>query len=256
MRKNRIYILVLCLLAAVIALSGWKVASILLGYQQGERTYTQLKAISQGTPGASKVSPLPGQEDPGQADSTGRDFEALQAVNRDIVAWLSIPGTGVDYPVVQGEDNSYYLNHLATGEPNESGSIFLDYQAAPDFSDPYSLIYGHHMYSGAMFHPLMGYKDPEYYLRHPQGLLETPGDIWSVAFFSGFVAAVDSPVWQAPTGEEAFAAWLADIKAQSCFPSEVTPDNGDRIVALATCTYEFDNARFVLLGRLEPAADR
>lgn len=250
MRKNRIYILALCLLAAVIALSGWKVAAILLGYRQGESAYSQLKTISQGAQTSRGAYPSPGQDDPGQPDTAGRDFEALQAVNGDIVAWLTLPGTGIDYPVVQGEDNSYYLTHLATGEPNESGSIFLDCRAAPDFSDPYSLIYGHHMYSGAMFHPLMGYKDPEFYRQHPLGRLETPGGAWTVAFFSGFVAAVDSPVWQAPTGEEAFAAWLADVKAQSCFPSQVTPDAQDRIVALATCSYEFDNARFVLLGKL------
>lgn len=73
------------------------------------------------------------------------DFEGLQAVNPDVIAWIDIPGLSISYPVVQGTDNAYYLHHLFTGEYNSSGSIFADWHNQPDFADPNTIVYGHNM---------------------------------------------------------------------------------------------------------------
>ena len=78
------------------------------------------------------------------------DFAPLQAINPDIVAWLRIPGV-LEYPVVRGEDNSYYLNHTVQKTYNIAGSIFLDYRNERDFSDSKNIIYGHNMKDGSMF---------------------------------------------------------------------------------------------------------
>ena len=90
-------------------------------------------------------------EDTEEAEETTVDFDALKEINPDIVAWIRIPEV-LDYPVVQGEDNSYYLFHTFRGENNIAGSIFLDYRNSSDFTDGRSIIYGHNMYySGVMF---------------------------------------------------------------------------------------------------------
>ena len=93
------------------------------------------------------------------------DFASLQAINPDIVAWLRIPGV-LEYPVVRGKDNSYYLNHTVQKTYNIAGSIFLDYRNERDFSDSKNIIYGHNMKDGSMFHVLRNYQDIDFFQEH------------------------------------------------------------------------------------------
>lgn len=81
----------------------------------------------------------------------GAPFAELRAVNADVRAWVTLDGTGVDYPVVQGKDNLTYVNTDVYGNFSLAGTIFLDTRCAPDFAGEYSLLYGHHMVSGQMF---------------------------------------------------------------------------------------------------------
>ena len=94
------------------------------------------------------------------------DFDSLRSVNPEIVAWLTIDGTNIDYPVAQHSDNNYYLHHLFTGEWNSSGCLFMDCNNQTDISDRHTIIYGHHMDNGTMFQNLMGYKDQSFYDGH------------------------------------------------------------------------------------------
>lgn len=79
------------------------------------------------------------------------DFEKLRQINPDIVAWIRIEAAGVDYPVVQGDDNEFYLHHTFSGEKSIAGSIFMDYRNTSDFFDEKVIIYGHNMKDGSMF---------------------------------------------------------------------------------------------------------
>ena len=83
------------------------------------------------------------------------DFESLLAQGPDVKAWLELPGTVIQYPVAQGEDNSYYLKHLYDGTANKVGCLFIDYENAEDFSDNNTIIYGHNMRDGSMFSTLV-----------------------------------------------------------------------------------------------------
>ena len=93
--------------------------------------------------------------------------EKLRKENSDIVGWLEIDGTNVNYPVLQGEDNSYYMTHNYNKEENTYGSIFLDKDY--DWNKPSSnlLIYGHNLQNGSMFHDILNYKEEDYYKKHP-----------------------------------------------------------------------------------------
>ena len=101
------------------------------------------------------------------------DFDALRAVNPDIVGWLSIPGTGINYPIVQGKDNEYYTDHLFNGAENEAGCLFLDADCESDFSSVNSVIYGNSE-NGGMFTDLLRFTDSEFLNAHRRVWLVTP----------------------------------------------------------------------------------
>ena len=112
-------------------------------------------------------------EDTEEGEGTTIDFDALKEINPDIVAWIRIPEV-LDYPVVQGEDNSYYLSHTFRGENNIAGSIFLDYRNSSDFTDGRSIIYGHNMKDGSMFHILRIFQEVDFYQKNKEILLYLP----------------------------------------------------------------------------------
>ena len=179
------------------------------------------------------------------------DFDALRSINPDCVGWIYIPDTGISYPVVQGSDNSHYLKHLFDGKWNSGGSIFMDCRVNASLSGRHSIIYGHHMKNGTMFSGLTKYKKQDYYEEHPAGLLITPECTYRIEFFAGYVAGVDEAAWKIGfQSDEEYEMWLKEAKEKSWIKSPLSPAVTDRVLTLSTCSYEFDNARFVLLGVL------
>lgn len=181
------------------------------------------------------------------------DFEQLQQVNSDVTAWITAEGSVVDYPVVQGKDNEYYLNHLFTRAPNKLGSLFVDYRTPGDFTARNTIIYGHNMKDGSMFSSLTKYKDQEYFEAHPHMKLYTPDGAYTIEFFAGIVADGDYEFIRYQfTDNEDFMAYTTELREASTFQAEVDIEANDRIVALCTCSYEFNNARYALFGKLVP----
>ncbi len=178
------------------------------------------------------------------------DFQALQKINPDIIAWLSLPGTAISYPVIQGKDNEEYLRTLVTGEPNDAGSIFLESKNSRDFSDTHSIIYGHNMQDGSMFAGLLQYKQQQFYNSHPVALLLTPEKNYEIEIFAGRTAEVTEDAWKLDLTEENFDEWLTNATVSSCFTGRSLPCADDRIVTLSTCSNAAGDARFVLHGIL------
>ncbi len=182
------------------------------------------------------------------------DFDALLRENPDTVGWLYSPDTPINYPVVQGLDNERYLHRLFDGSTGRSGTIFLESQNQRDFSDPNSILYGHHMRDGSMFKSLKGYQEQSYYEAHPRLLLVTPEGRFRVELFAGSVERSGSDAWQLDFEDpEAVVRWAQEQRERSAFESAVVPKAGQRILTLSTCSYEFQNARFVVHGVLCPA---
>ena len=179
------------------------------------------------------------------------DFAALRSKNSDVIGWIYGPGTVINYPVVKGTDNEFYLTHMFDGRENKCGSIFMDSLNESDFSNANSVLHGHHMKNGTMFASLMKYESQSYYDSHPVFWLTTPEKSYRVEIFSGFVTSVDSEVWQLSFAtEEEHQKWLDKMEADSAFESEIKPSVNDHILTLSTCSYEYDDARFVVLGIL------
>ena len=260
MKKYNRFILVL-ILTGVAAFAGWKLYQQQAEYQSGEDTYAELEQnvhisdIEAEDELEVQEPTESGETDGAEAEDDTAwptvDFAALQAINPDVVAWIYIEGTSINYPIVQGEDNSYYLKHLVDGSYNGSGAIFMDFRNDSDFSDSHTIIYGHHMKNDTMFSGLDGYKKQEFYDEHPVALIVTPERNYKVEFFAGYVAGVEADAWQLNFTLESKEQWISAAKSKSCFESNIMPAVIDNIVTLSTCSYEFDNARFVLLGVLK-----
>ena len=128
---------------------------------------------------AASLNPLAGYK------PVGEDTSRLRTLSPDVVAWIEIFDTRIDYPVMQGKDNSEYLNKNPYGDYSLSGSIFLDSYNAPDFSDDYNVLYGHHMSGGYMFGAIDAFEDEEYFDQHRNGLLTTiDGARYAVEIFA------------------------------------------------------------------------
>lgn len=179
------------------------------------------------------------------------DFSALCGQNSDTAAWLYAAGSAINYPVVQGTDNEFYLTHMFDGTKNKCGSIFMDCLNAKDFSDQNTILHGHHMRNGSMFAGLLNYKEQEYYDTHPQMWLVTPEETFRVEIFTAFVTTAEGDPWQiAFATQEDYGAWLGRMADASIFSTDVVPQQTDRILTLSTCSYEYDDARFVVMGIL------
>ncbi|MDR0285797.1 MAG: class B sortase [Propionibacteriaceae bacterium] len=213
-------------------------------YAQGDAAYADL-SVRMGRGPADPTQPAPG----GPADV---DFAALQAVGRDAVAWLVSPGTPIDYPVMRASDYGYYLTHLPDGTAGAYGSLFIDYNNPPDFSGHLTVVYGHHLKSGAMFGSLVGYKHQSYAEAHPTMYLTTAGTSYRLDLLYGVVVAAGDWRDRAFMFEDNLDSLLAYAAAHTTFTSGVTYTPGDHIVALSTCSYEFEGARYVVLGVLRP----
>lgn len=172
--------------------------------------------------------------------------EEIQQVFPDSVAWLSIEDTGIDYPVMQGINNEEYLNKDPFGNFSLSGSIFLDSRNAPDFSDGYSLIYGHHMDHGAMFGALDAFLEEEYFDAHRSGTLTlSDGRNCRITLFAACLAEVREKRIFSPTENEGPMDLIREDHVLWRDPPE------GRIIALSTCRYPETTARIVVFGVLE-----
>lgn len=182
------------------------------------------------------------------------DFEQLKQINPEIVGWIYDEGMGLNYPVVQAQDNVKYLTTLFDGRRNKTGCLFLDAGNAADFSDRHSIIYGHNRKNGSMFGQLSRYKKQRYYEEHPRILLITEQGRYVLEIFSGHVARSNSGAWKIRFADETeFAQWRSIICERSSIKTGVRPEEGERILTLSTCSYEFAQARYVVHGVLRKA---
>lgn len=180
------------------------------------------------------------------------DFTKLRQQNEDVVAWLYSPNTVIDYPVLQHSDNDYYLTHQIDGSVNVNGSIFMDYRSEPDFSQRNTIIYGHHMRSGNMFGMLVEYKKSGYYEQHDHMYIMTPSVTYRLDLLCAAVVEPDDAIYSGEPTDDAIASCMS----KSTFQSEKgLPEEGAKLVTLSTCSYEFENARYVVLGVLTPIED-
>jgi sortase B len=180
------------------------------------------------------------------------DFDSARETLPDIAAWIQSYGTPINYPVVHGADNSFYLSHLPDKSSNKMGSIFLDYRNMADFSDKNIAIYGHDTKSGDMFGSLKNYTDQSYFEQHDVIFLFTPAADYELILFAGYIlnSAYEVPPMSFSDSED-FGRYISDISRRSLFKSDAEVSFGDKLVFLCTCTPNGSkDDRFVLVCKL------
>lgn len=178
-------------------------------------------------------------------------LEKLAERNPDTRGWLTIEGTHIDYPVVQGEDDMKYINTNVFGEFTLTGSIFLSCLNSPDFSDPYNLIYGHHMENGGMFGDVTKFLDPEYFEEHPDGTLILPGKRFRLVLFACMETDAYDPLVYHPGAEYQNEVLLEKLREDASVYREIGVCASDQIVGMSTCMDAQTDGRVVLFGKLE-----
>ena len=198
------------------------------------------------------------QTDSGSADSGDAsaavpsiDWATIQSDCPDVIGWLYCPGTKLNYPIVQARDNAYYLTRLYTGKPDAHGAIFADCRSGMPLSEANTLIYGHNMHDGSMFHCLINWGSADYAAAHPVIYILTPNGSCAVRIFSAYLTEPDSETYTVDFSSVNKAAWLSACARQSFFTADFAPDTEDHIVTFSTCS---GDRRFVVQGAAHAAA--
>ena len=210
--------------------------------QKAGREYEELKeeVVKEVTPTVT-VSPEPVITEQKEAPQVPIDFAALREKNPDVYAWIRIPGTDIDYPVLQREgDNSYYLNHTLEGKEKQEGAIFTESYNGQDFSDPNTVIYGHNMKNGTMFRQLHEYQDRKFMQENSEVLIYQPGRILQYQIFAAYVYdnrhLLQSFDFEDP---QVFQSYLKSVQERkdmtSSIDTSVELTGEDPILTLSTC---------------------
>ena len=184
-------------------------------------------------------------------DLAGIDLGALREVNGDVVGWISIPGTIVSYPLIQGKDNRYYLRRNWKKESRNAGCIFLEAEVSRDLTDFHTIIYGHLMTDETMFGILKYYREADYWREHPRIYIVMDDGIYRYDIFAAHETPLTAIVYRLDVEKKHLEEeFIRFCKEQSVWDSELTPEASDRILTLSTCTGNGYSKRWVVHGVL------
>lgn len=207
----------------------------------GAETLSQAEAE---TPGDTSKTILPG-------------YETLQQINPQIIGWIDIPDTLISFPLLQGEDNDYYLKHDIYGQENRHGSIFVDCSADLYGGESNLIIYGHHMRDGSMFGGLKAYKEEAYYQEHPSFFLFLPQEVREyeiIAVLHNEIFSREQEPFQYYdyahiADEKMFEEYCQGIREHALYDTGLSASYGDELVTLCTCDYGGKEQRLLVVGR-------
>lgn len=242
-----------------------------LQYREGEKVYQEAEELVQlpdletietvpveekpveqqpvASESAAAEEPAPVYIDPYAQALADMDFVALREQNTDVLGWIVIPNTKVSYPLVQGEDNDYYLNHTWRKTRSVVGAIFVEQQSSADLTDFNTIIYGHRMNNRSMFGRLLDYKKQSYWQDHPRFYITDDSGTHTYEIFAAYEPAVGSTPYcirfSNDTEKQTFINYGLE---HSVIETGVVPEVTDRIVTLSTCTGNGHATRWVVQG--------
>ncbi len=184
--------------------------------------------------------------------------EELKKENQDIVGWIEIEGTNINFPVLQGTDNQYYMEHTYTKEYSKGGSIFLDKSYDWNLPSTNLLLYGHNNKNGTMFQNLLKYKDESFYKEHPTIRFTTINDDCQYEIISAFLSRVyyedEQNVFRYyyfinANDEIEYNNYIEESKKASLYDTGITAEYGEQLLTLSTCSYHTEDGRFVVVAK-------
>lgn len=210
--------MIACFIVAIFF--GYKAWNLHVEYQKADHEYQKIKKMK-------------------KKKERSIDFERLHKINPDIVAWIEVPGTNIDYPVVQGKNNEEYMHHTFRKNYNFAGCIFLDSHCHQDFSSDNSVIYGHHMRNGTMFAQLVKFREDSFVKKHRRIILYLPGETRKL----NVVSAYAGPATSVPIdfgNQKDQQRFYQRILAKSTIPSRKIKKH---LYTFVTCSYERNGNR-------------
>ncbi len=195
---------------------------------------------------------IPDVDDKGQTEKLDyeRDYESYAKNNKDVIGWISVPNTLIEYPVVVTSDNEYYLHYNYKKEKSKSGAVFMDYRNADFENARHVIIYGHNMRNGTMFHDLNSYKYKDFFNQNPVITFYYKGEKYEYEVFAADVVLADINFIRTKfKSDEDFVDYFTEFKSYSKFANDVTVGAKDQVLTLSTCTYEYDDSRFIVQAR-------
>ncbi|MFA0814781.1 MAG: class B sortase [Anaerofustis sp.] len=231
-KKKKIYNLLLLTFVALFIVSAYFLASDLI---PRTKAADEIKMIQQESPASEPCDEQP-------------SIASLKQINPDIVGWIRIENTDIDFPLLQCSNNSYYLTHTYTEEYNDAGSIFLDCGNSPYFTDQNTVIYGHARKDGTMFAQLKKYKKQSGYEESPVITIMIEDNIYYYQVFS--VNIVDASYDYRSSEYADFSSYVRKMRNTSLIDSDAVVTDKSRIITLSTCSAEIEDGRLAVLAVL------
>ena len=234
-RRIALDIIMVCL-AGIVVFSGYRVYKIMHDYKVNRDIYSRIAetAMPEGFNGEI-------------------DFDALRKINPDIVGWLYYESTNINYPIVQGKDNDYYLHISFDGTWTLGGTLFADAITEEPFNQFNTIVYGHHMQDHTMFGDIKELRDTEYCKAHPQFELITPEGKYHLRICAFLNQPADSAIYTTNFhDEEGKQGYIDLIKSLATYITTEEMTTEDRLVILSTCAYEYQDARYMVVGKMIP----
>ncbi|SDZ35434.1 sortase B [Evansella caseinilytica] len=243
------------LAAAWILLIGYSVYTIAdywLESSSNKKAYEEIRSqFNKASANAGEEASVSTDQENGQpADEkviTERFQFLLDEVNQDIVGWVQIPGTAIDYPVVQTDNNDDYLDYNIYKRPAKAGAIFMDFRNSGEAEDLHTILYGHNMKDGSMFKELLHYKEEDFFDEFRTIQFHTLYEETEWEIFSVYVTDTDFYYIETdfPTTDD-YLLFLDNIIGRSLYQSDITFSSNDQLLTLTTCDYDLEDGRFVV----------
>ncbi|MCQ2555375.1 MAG: class B sortase [Clostridia bacterium] len=246
-KRNTLRTILLVCFTAVFLFSLYKVVSIRLRYSTENKTigavqedYTHVITESD------DVTDIP--EDV-QEIGLVVDFDALLNKNKDVIGWVYLEGTKINYPVAQSSDNNDYLRTGVDRRYSWYGTPFADMKCDGIAGSLNTIIYGHNMNNGMMFGSLVNYRKQSYYDEHKELVILTPEKNYRLVIVSANVVSAYHEIYSRVNGEACYNT-ICELKAKSDIKTGVEISKDDRFVTLSTCSLAYDDARQLVIGKL------
>ncbi len=254
MKKGIGFKIAVIVFAAVFVISGYNIAKILIEDAAAQKLYSNIEKEY-----VTPITPAPEKEEAKNEEQAvievkepaiKVDFEALTKKNNEVVGWLYLPNSVVNYPVAKAQSNDKYLRRGLDGKYLRAGTLFADFRNKDLTDSSNYIIYGHNMKNGTMFKTIVDYKKQEFYDKNPIIYYLTPEKNYKIELISGNIVKSDAEIYNPDTEKSELFEIVKGYVKTSTFKSSVTLTEEDKLITLSTCSYEYDDARFIVIGKL------
>lgn len=242
---------ILAVMICVFLFSAYQLITIYLEYKQGSDEYEAINEVfDDSDDGTDSETTEETQEE------WSWNYEAMLEINDETKGWIKQDDI-LSYPILQTDNNEYYLTHLANNKSNKAGSIFIDYQITEGLEAKNCIVYGHNMKNKTMFGSLMGYYEEAYYKEHPSFDVYIAEKLYRYEVFAAYETPEVSDTYAYGfDSDDAFKQYLDTSREKSIYSTDFRElTASDKIITLSTCTEDDDTKRFIVqIVRVEEVA--